>query len=451
MRRMFVARRVRTGRIALVGAGVIAAGAIAMFSSGGSETAEARIGGAPLEPSEAPASEVATFANLAETTPLPAIAATAAVKQGPATVDLDTIERDGDHYVATMGDGRHAVLTLDPALQQLAEKLLDESRAPRGAIVAMSPDGRILALAGRRTKDNAGSREGTFDWHLATDAWAPAASVFKLVTASALVSAGVDPTGKVCYHGGIRSVLEHNLRDDKRDSRCESLAYGVAHSNNAILGKLAFQKLVPKSLEAQAKRLGWTSALPASLALSGGSIGELVVPAAHDLAFAQTAAGFNTEAKLSVMGGAMMAATFAREGEQPGARLIASIDGAAVAAPPSHRVIAQDTARAVARMMVDTCDAGSAAKSFGRGNKIRVAGKTGTLARTEPFYMEHSWFVGYAPADKPEIVVAVLLGNPESWHLRGHEAARRMIDKALRPANVREKDRTSIREKRPRS
>jgi cell division protein FtsI/penicillin-binding protein 2 len=45
--------------------------------------------------------------------------------------------------------------------------------------------------------------------------------------------------------------------------------------------------------------------------------------------------------------------------------------------------------------------------------------------------MEHSWFVGFAPADKPEIVVSVLLGNPESWHLRGHEAAKRMIDVAL--------------------
>ena len=75
--------------------------------------------------------------------------------------------------------------------------------------------------------------------------WAPAASVFKLVTASALVAAGVDPSDKICYHGGIRSVRESNLRDNKRDSRCESLTYGVAHSNNAILGKLAFQKLEP--------------------------------------------------------------------------------------------------------------------------------------------------------------------------------------------------------------
>src|SRR5699024_3146674 len=129
--------------------------------------------------------------------------------------------------------GRRAVLTLDPDLQQLAEKLLDQSRAPRGAIVVMAPDGKILALAGRRTEEQKGAAKGTFDWRLATDVWAPAASVFKLVTATALVGAGVDGDSTVCFHGGLRSVTESNLKDDdKRDSRCESLAYGVAHSNN---------------------------------------------------------------------------------------------------------------------------------------------------------------------------------------------------------------------------
>src|SRR4029079_1902046 len=101
-------------------------------------------------------------------------------------------------------------------------------------------------------------RGATFDWGPATDVWAPAASVFKLVTASALVAAGVDPSDKVCYHGGLRSVLQSHPRDEPRDSRCESLTYGVAHSNNAILGKLAFQKLEPPALLKFARELGIT-------------------------------------------------------------------------------------------------------------------------------------------------------------------------------------------------
>jgi peptidoglycan glycosyltransferase len=90
-------------------------------------------------------------------------------------------------------------------------------------------------------------------------------------------------------------------------------------------------------------------------------------------------------------------------------------------------------------MMVATCEFGSAAKSFGKHQAIRVAGKTGTLTRTEPFYMEHSWFVGFAPAENPQIIVSVVLGNPENWHLRGHEAARRLIDRAI----AHDKDRTA--------
>ena len=176
------------------------------------------------------------------------------------SLDLDKIARDGDHYEAPLKDGRHAVLTLDPELQALAEKLLNESRAPRGAIVAMAPDGthpRARRAPHRGAQGRA--QQGTFDWRLATEVWAPAASVFKLVTASALVAAGVDPDDKVCFHGGIRSVIESNLSDDKRDSRCETLGYGVAHSNNAILGKLAYQKLEPTTLEASRATLGWAT------------------------------------------------------------------------------------------------------------------------------------------------------------------------------------------------
>src|SRR5262249_27651439 len=154
-------------------------------------------------------------------------------------LQLDKMQRVGDHFEAPLRDGRRARLTLDPDLQELAEKLLDQSRVPRGAIVAMTPDGRILAFAGRRTEEPKGGKKGTFDYHLVTDVWAPAASVFKLVTASALISEGYNPEEKVCYHGGVRSVMESNLSDHKSDSNCETLGYGVAHSNNAILGKLA--------------------------------------------------------------------------------------------------------------------------------------------------------------------------------------------------------------------
>jgi cell division protein FtsI/penicillin-binding protein 2 len=84
---------------------------------------------------------------------------------------------------------------------------------------------------------------------------------------------------------------------------------------------------------------------------------------------------------------------------------------------------------------------------FGRHRKVKVAGKTGTLTSTQPFHIEHSWFVGFAPADRPEIIVSVLIGNSLEWHLRGHEVAKRLIDRALAPApaTAREKGRSAAR------
>jgi peptidoglycan glycosyltransferase len=457
MRSMF-ANGKRPRKVPVIAGGVLLAGTAVLLASGYGpwSSPSASITGAPL--AGAPAGEVPLLAGPSGTTPplghAPARAgAGTGAEAGKAgapvdlakLLDLDKIARQGDQYVATLADGRRAVLTLDPKLQALAERLLDEARAPRAGIVAMTPDGKILALAGRRADDpnprKKGARTGTFDWRHATEVWAPGASIFKLVTASALLKAGVDPDGKVCYHGGLRSVVEHNLRDDRRDYRCDSLAFGVAHSQNAILGKLAFQKLEPPALEAEAKLLGWSAPVVGDL---GGVAGETAIPQAHDLEFARAAAGF-TGARLSVLGGALLAATFASGGEEPPARLVASVDGAPVPAARPRRAIAEETARAVARMMAGTCDEGSAARVFGRRRGIRVAGKTGTLAQSAPTFIEHSWFVGFAPADKPELVVSVLIGNSEAWHLRGHEVARRMIDGALAPApaTAREKGRTA--------
>jgi cell division protein FtsI/penicillin-binding protein 2 len=411
--------------VLLAGGALLAGAGLFMSSPADSESPpKASVPGAPLIPSKATPDEVAKFESLAEDS----------VQHATVDLQLDKMELVDGHYVAPLRDGRKATLTLDPDLQKLAEKLLDESRAPRGAIVAMTPDGKILAFAGRRTEENKGGKQGTFDYHLATEVWAPAASIFKLVTASALLVNGYNADDKVCFHGGVRSVMESNLADSKNDYACETLGFGVAHSNNAILGKLAYQKLEPTKLDHAARDLGWTMA-PSSLGVKA-TCGELDLPKTKDLEFAKAAAGFKG-AKLSVLGGALLGATFAAGGQQPAPRIIESIDGKSFATTKPKRVLPEPIAKTVGSMMKETCISGSAAKTF-RKRRVEVAGKTGTLTTTKPFYMEHSWFVGFAPVDQPEVVVSVLLGNPESWHLRGHEAAKRMIDRATRRAGDRE-------------
>ena len=421
-------RRIRPSLILLAG-GVVLAGA-GVVILGGSSGPAAEITGAALDPA-APATP--------SPPPLP--------PPPPPPLDLGKLALAGDHSEAPRGAER-VKLTLDPDLQATAEKLLAESKTPRAAIIAMSPDGRILVMAGRRTSDPTGKGDATLDPQLALDAWAPAASVFKLVTASALVASGMDPDDKVAFHGGIRSVLDSNLRDDRRDNNTQSLLWGVAHSNNAILGKLAFQHLQPTALADQAHALGFDAAI-ATAPLGGvaATFGKLTMPADRDLTFARTAAGFSSWAtstdvsksakpadaaaatpdkpwgsQLSALGGAVLAATFADDGDQPTPYLV---DGAAPTKP--HHVLDREVARKVASMMAGACEFGSASRSF-HHHKVAVAGKTGTLTQESPTYTQYSWFVGYTPIDKPTLVIAVVLGNPENWQMKGHELARKLID-----------------------
>jgi penicillin-binding protein A len=351
-------------------------------------------------------------------------------------VDLGGMELVGDRYEIPLSDGRRAVLTLDPEVQAAAERVLSRAKAPMGAVVVTATDGRILALAGRRSVDPVrGSKDGTPDWHLATDTWAPAASIFKIVTAAALVEAGVGPDDRVCFHGGIRSVMESNLVDGRLDRRCEDLSFGVAHSQNAIIGKLAHKYLSPGALAAVASKLGINGRLP-EFALTGDA-GACELPADKGLEFAKVAAGFSGT-KLSPLGGALLANTIASGGLSVTPRLIAEVvDGDArqtVSAPEGKRVLSREVARKVSRMMVETCDSGSAARAFrgaGKLGKGMVAGKTGTLSQYAPHYLQYSWFVGFAPAEAPTVSIAVLLGNSDLWWLKAHTAAKIVLETAV--------------------
>jgi len=58
---------------------------------------------------------------------------------------------------------------------------------------------------------------------------------------------------------------------------------------------------------------------------------------------------------------------------------------------------------------------------------MQVAGKTGSLFGRKPF-RDYTWFVGFAPADAPEVAVAVLVENGYHWRIKapyvGREAMR---------------------------
>jgi len=65
----------------------------------------------------------------------------------------------------------------------------------------------------------------------------------------------------------------------------------------------------------------------------------------------------------------------------------------------------------------------------GRGcffSKLKVAGKTGTAQN--PRGQDHAWFVAYAPADKPELAIAVVVENGGHGGAAALPIARKMFE-----------------------
>jgi peptidoglycan glycosyltransferase len=370
------------------------------------------------------------------------------------TVVLETTTLRGSHYVADLEGGGLAQLTLHPALQKYVEDALASHHLPFAAAAVVSiPDGKVMVLAGYSKADP------TLDSAtLALRPWAPAASVFKVVSASALLQEGhVDPETRVCYHAGVSSVLRDNLIDMPAiDHSCASLGYGIGKSQNAIIAKLVSRNLRPEQLERMAFAFGFGQDLSFDAPLEQS---EVEIPR-EPLEFARAAAGF-WHSSLSPLHGALLAATIANHGEMPAPRLIEkAVNGqgvpVALAKTASRRVLDRAVAEQVGRMMQLTTSMGTAHRSFRDRNgrptlPIEVAGKTGTLfyrgrahdpslpsatAILEAGQLGYSWFIGFAPADHPKIAFAVLLGNPAAWPLKAHSVARQLVAEYLATENT---------------
>jgi cell division protein FtsI/penicillin-binding protein 2 len=324
-------------------------------------------------------------------------------------------------FVAQLGRGQ-AVLTLDPRLQSRLERSLEAYRVPWGATVLLEPaTGRVLALAEHSRAEP--GRKG-----LALAALAPAASIFKMVTAAALLEQGVGADGEVCYHGGRRRLEPRLLRDDpRRDRRCSSLSEAFGHSTNVVFAKLADRDLDASLLEAVAERFLFNVPIPFAAPVE---VSTAEVPG-DPFALANTAAGFGA-VRLSALHGALLAAIVANGGLfVPPVLVDEALEAALPDLPAPWRVVDEEVAAGLGEMMRETVTAGTARRVFRRVASslrgIEVAGKTGSLADASP-YRDYSWFVGYAPAENPSVAVATVVVNERLWHARAPTVAKEALE-----------------------
>jgi cell division protein FtsI/penicillin-binding protein 2 len=273
--------------------------------------------------------------------------------------------------------------------------------------------------------------------------------VFKIITASALLEAGLGPDTRTCYSGGSHRLSTADLDGEGR--QCATLTEALGGSINTVFAKLADRHLNSQRLVRYASAFGYGQTLPFD-APTQPSPAEVPV---DRLEFARTAAGF-WHTQLSPLHAAMIAATIANGGVMQRASMIDRVvDGqgnvVSQREPSAFRsVIERRTAEQVSRMMERTVTHGTAHSAFydEHGTPflpgIRVAGKTGSLDQNSP-YRAYSWWVGHAPADHPTIAIAALVVNTPLWRIKGSFLAREALRHYLVEKPARERRELSSR------
>jgi penicillin-binding protein A len=334
--------------------------------------------------------------------------------------------------------GDNLQLTIRPKVQRLAQQLLGNRC---GAVVAMSPrTGAVYVMASSPTYDpNEVDQPGGYArilhirgacdgasalYDRATQGLFTPGSTFKIVTAAAALDTGAftpnsgfnDPGycteyGQKVFNSGNPDQGGHEVFGHL------NLLSGFQHSVNSVFCNVGM-KLGAKTIVDYAKRFGFYKVppleTPANERLPSGTYDQKTHRLTDDaskmdpgrLAFGQ----WTMEATPLQM--AMVAATVANGGVVPRPYLVQKVtgpDGSTMQnTKPRNlgRAIKSQTAAELTQMMeaVVTGGTGTAAQIPG----IKVAGKTGT-AETGVDHIYTAWFVCFAPADNPQVAVAVVL------------------------------------------
>ena len=321
------------------------------------------------------------------------------------------------------------VLGIDEKIQKAAVEALG---GRRGAIVALDPrSGAMLASVSVPSFDpnevvDPQRQQAAMDklnnapehplLNRAAQGQYPPGSTFKVVTASAALESGFDPTKKLRVddpYQADRSWGDYFVRSASHAHGLFDMSDGFRLSENIYFAQVGLQ-IGGGKLAEYAKRFGIGTApkldLPAAKGQLSGS-GLLDRPTlVADTSYGQG------ELLVSPLQMALIYATIGNGGVMPTPHYATGVRDAEghvvrqVAPGAQGQVISANTAKTLTTMLVGAV-AGPGAFAFGaKVPGVDVAGKTGT-AETRPGEAPHGWFVGFAPAEAPTVVVAVIVEN----------------------------------------
>lgn len=313
--------------------------------------------------------------------------------------------------------GWDVVTTLHLPLQEEAARALG---GRTGAVVVMDPrDGAVLAMVSEPGFDpdrlesylEEGSGAGAPLFNRATQGQYPPGSVFKPVVLAAALEAGLVGPDTVFWDTGSVRVGGRTIRNAGGAALgAVGLDEALAHSSNAVFASLG-AALGAGELHDFAARLGIGRRPGIEIAAAPGRL-----PAAEELddeaARAEVSIGQGA-LLVTPLQMAVVASAVANGGYKVEPTLVLAVRPPGQSARQLERaapvrVMSQGTARVVKEAMVAAVLRGTAREVEWPGARA-AAGKTGTAEN--PHGQPHAWFIGFYPADEPEIAVAVVVEN----------------------------------------
>ena len=328
--------------------------------------------------------------------------------------------------------GENVVLTVDQAIQYIAERELDnairENAAAAGTVIVENPHtGEILALANRPTFNPNLSkkiRPEELNNRAISDIYEPG-STFKLVTLSAAIDQHLtNPSELVdCQMGSI--VVAGRRIHDWHPFGVMKVADVLAHSSDVGTIKIGL-RLGDDRLYQYIRGYGFGS--QTGIDLPGETRG-MAKAVNRWSKISIGAISIGQEIGVSPIQLASMVSTIANDGVWTTPHIVAgtleprSTPQTVVFHPgDQHRVIARLTAAEMKQMMEGVVLRGTGRKALLEG--YTTAGKTGTAQKVDPVTHTYSHtkyvtsFAGFAPVNNPAVVVVVILDSPIT---HGHE------------------------------
>ena len=353
---------------------------------------------------------------------------------GEMTTELDARRRaipQSSHTVRDPVDGKDVVLTLDMTIQQIAEDALANMAktyhpASACAVVLDPKTGEILALANYPFYDpNAPAKSNASLWRnrAVADLYEPG-STLKPVTVAAALNEGMDP------HAIVACCCKKEKIPGGRITCTVHPPFGAGHgpvdmykiiqySCNIGAAHLGF-KLGADKLYSYEKAFGLCDRVHAGFGCE--AVGAMLPPEDwRTIRLANIAFGQGIAVTALQMAGVY--GTIANGGLYNEPRIIREIisedSRQRMKSAPARKVISRAAAAELTKMLMvcATEGTGKPAQIDGR----TVAGKTGSaqIAKPRGGYMPGAFiasFMGFAPATRPRLVIAVAVTRPQGSH-----------------------------------